>query len=228
MSLRTSSANSDPHKDELTCELLTYTLSEQLFAILNVNGMDGMSDPSRTNVFTPLQNITGFEAFTLDYKVKWPLNLIISRKALTRYQMLFRHLFYCKFIERQLCNTWLLHQSTKELNLQRSSLFSCCLTQRMLHFSKNLIYNMTYEVLEQKWLKLENSLKTVSKFDDLITLHNNFLDECLKESLLLDQNLLKLITKLNSTCMVFSKYMQSFVKKNIGFTSSILLMVITK
>eukprot|EP01016_Furgasonia_blochmanni_P005186 TRINITY_DN1200_c0_g2_i1.p1 TRINITY_DN1200_c0_g2~~TRINITY_DN1200_c0_g2_i1.p1 ORF type:complete len:267 (+),score=54.71 TRINITY_DN1200_c0_g2_i1:65-865(+) len=148
----------------------------------------------------------------------------ISRKALTRYQMLFRHLFYCKFIERQLSNTWLLHQSTKELNLQRSSLFSCALTQRMLHFSKNLIYNMTYEVLEQKWLKLENSLKTVSKFDDLITLHNSFLDECLKESLLLDQNLLKLITKLNSTCMVFSKYMQSFVRKNIGYASSILLM----
>ncbi|KAA8581260.1 hypothetical protein FQN60_002841 [Etheostoma spectabile] len=40
--------------------------------------------------------LSGLEAFSFDYIVKWPLSLIINRKALTRYQMLFRHIFYCK------------------------------------------------------------------------------------------------------------------------------------
>ena len=31
------------------------------------------------------------------------LLLTISVQALTKYQMLFRHLFYCKHVERQLC-----------------------------------------------------------------------------------------------------------------------------
>jgi gamma-tubulin complex component 2 len=33
MAIRTSSANSDPFKDDLTCELNSYTLIEQLFAM---------------------------------------------------------------------------------------------------------------------------------------------------------------------------------------------------
>jgi len=217
MSLRTSSANADPFKDDLTCDLYPYTLTEQLFAMLNVNGgpdlQSGASPINQGfNIFTPLSNIKGIEAFTLDYKVKWPLNLIISRKSLTKYQILFRHLFYCKYVERQLCNTWFNHQSTKELTLQKSMSASYCLTQRMIHFSKNLVYNMAFEVLEQKWLKLEQNMKNVTKFDDILKWHNTFLEECLKESLLLDQNLVKILSKINNSCIIFSKSIQNFTQ----------------
>lgn len=36
------------------------------------------------------------------------------RKALTRYQMLFRHLFYCKHVERRLCGVWLSNKAAKQ------------------------------------------------------------------------------------------------------------------
>lgn len=39
------------------------------------------------------------------------------RKALTRYQMLFRHLFYCKHVERQLCNVWVSNKTAKQRSL---------------------------------------------------------------------------------------------------------------
>lgn len=36
------------------------------------------------------------------------------RKALTRYQMLFRHMFYCKHVERQLCSVWISNKAAKQ------------------------------------------------------------------------------------------------------------------
>jgi hypothetical protein len=45
-------------------------------------------------------NLTGLEAFTFDYEVKWPVSLVISRSSLKRYELLFRHLFKCRLTER--------------------------------------------------------------------------------------------------------------------------------
>lgn len=41
LSIRTSSANSDPFKDDLTCELNSYSLNEQIFAMQNIRGALG-------------------------------------------------------------------------------------------------------------------------------------------------------------------------------------------
>ena len=56
-----------------------------------------------------IKNIKGFEAFSLEYKVKWPLNLILTNSVMIKYKLLFRHLFYCKYVERNLSQIWLLH-----------------------------------------------------------------------------------------------------------------------
>lgn len=178
---------------------------------------ESMLNNEKNNIYTPVGNIKGIEGFTLDYKIKWPLNLIISKKSMIKYQILFRHLFYCKYIERQLSLTWLLHQSTKELDVQRLFISAHGLTQRMLNYSKNLVYNFSYEVLERKWIKFENDLRSVQKYEDIAILHNSFLDDCLKESLIMDHELLKTLSKINNTCLIFSKIIQGFTQ-NIKFT----------
>lgn len=53
--------------------------------------------------------LTGLDAFVFNYDVKWPVSLILNRKAIACYQMLFRHLFYCKYIERRLCRLLTFH-----------------------------------------------------------------------------------------------------------------------
>jgi gamma-tubulin complex component 2 len=55
-----------------------------------------------------------YETFSLDYKVRWPLTLILSKKAINKYQLIFRHLLFCKYVEKCLENTWAKHQQTKE------------------------------------------------------------------------------------------------------------------
>ena len=47
-------------------------------------------------------DLTTLEAMAFGYDVQWPISLILNRRSLAMYQMLFRHLFYCKHVEKLL------------------------------------------------------------------------------------------------------------------------------
>ena len=125
LALRTSLADSDPYKDNLKSLLVPYDLITQLFYIMAIQpegvGPDAAIPPPVQKPDTTEVNLSGLEAFSLDYTVRWPLSLVISRKCLFKYQMLFRHLFYCKHVERQLCATWSSHKVAKRCSLQAHS-----------------------------------------------------------------------------------------------------------
>jgi gamma-tubulin complex component 2 len=226
LAIRTSTANMDPFKDDLTCELNNYSLVEQIFVMQNIRGAlgsnayapdatgSGQSRPNFSSVpisgMNSMQNYKCVDSFTLDYKVQWPLTLIISRRAITKYQLIFRHLFFCKYVERHLGNTWLLHQSTKELNLDGCFLNSYNLRHRMHHFCKNYVYYIVVEVLDPNFYKFKENLSKVKTVDEILELHNTFLDECLKECLLTDQNLLKILIKIFNCCFFLSRIIHRY------------------
>eukprot|EP00743_Colponemidia_sp_Colp-15_P006425 GILK01006915.1.p1 GENE.GILK01006915.1~~GILK01006915.1.p1 ORF type:complete len:955 (+),score=184.16 GILK01006915.1:253-2865(+) len=228
MALRTSTANVDPYKDDLTCELYPYTLIEQLFAIHSgqplptaapagtnsvLNSFLNIATPGTVSTsLPPSAHLKGLEAFTLSYTVTWPLSLVVSRRNLTKYQLLFRHLFFAKYVERQLSSTWLLHQSTKELRVHAAFAGSYCLRHRMLHLCKNLVYYMVVEVLEPNFHTMKSALNNATNIDEIISAHSNFLDMCLKECLLTDQELLKILTKITTTCLLFAQHVDRFTK----------------
>eukprot|EP01052_Picozoa_sp_SAG31_P031681 SAG31_NODE_3383_length_4335_cov_2.093012_3_plen_235_part_00 len=121
LSLRSSTADQDPHKDDLSCQILPYTLISQLLRVISVKH-DRPGEPAVPVASLSHQGkVTGLEAFTLDYSVQWPLSLVLSRYAITKYQLLFRHLFHCKHLERLLASTWQTHQSTKEYEVPSTS-----------------------------------------------------------------------------------------------------------
>lgn len=92
--------------------------------------------------------------------------------------MLFRYLFWCKFIERQLNGVWLDLQATKIANVKCFKKANL-LTQKMLNFIKGLIYYLSYEVIEKNWRNFEVNLTKVKNFEDIINYHNQFLAKCL-------------------------------------------------
>lgn len=112
--------------------------------LLRVLAIDTKQEKAIINAELTEVSLSGLEAFSFDYIVKWPLSLIINRysfdssvlssvcmcvhalsvcrslccrKALTRYQMLFRHMFYCKHVERLLCNVWISNKEAKQYSL---------------------------------------------------------------------------------------------------------------
>ncbi|KAG8543662.1 hypothetical protein GDO81_024065 [Engystomops pustulosus] len=211
LALRMSTANTDPFKDDLKIELMPHDLITQLLRVLAI---ETRQEKALINVDPTELELSGLEAFSFDYIVKWPLSLIISRKALTRYQMLFRHMFYCKHVERLLCNVWIGNKAAKQFSLHSAKWFAGAFTlrQRMLNFVQNIQYYMMFEVMEPTWHILEKSLKLASNIDDVLGYHTSFLDNCLKDCMLTNPELLKMFSKLMSVCVMFTNCMQRFTQ----------------
>ena len=191
--------------------------------------------PSRHLYGAMNRGLTGIEALTLDFQyVPFPVSLILSHRAVSSYQLLFRHLFFVKHVERRLVGTWLDHQSMKEFQSLRKSLCPTFgLRQRMLHFIQNLVYYMMFEVIEPNWQMMENSISSGKKksgssgfvfstaddgdnndqtVDDILSMHNEFLRRTLKDCLLTNGDLIRTLTKLMTTCLLFSDQMNLFVE----------------
>lgn len=151
-----STANTDPYKDDLKIDLMPHDLITQLLRVLAI---ETKQEKAMAHADPTELTLSGLEAFSFDYIVKWPLSLIINRKALTRYQMLFRHMFYCKHVERQLCSVWISNKTAKQHSLHSAQWFAGAFTlrQRMLNFVQNIQYYMMFEVMEPTWHILEKT-----------------------------------------------------------------------
>ncbi|XP_049615725.1 gamma-tubulin complex component 2 isoform X2 [Syngnathus scovelli] len=211
LALRMSTANTDPFKDDLKIDLMPHDVITQLLRVLAI---ETKQEKSVTNAEPADAALSGLEAFSFDYVVKWPLSLIISRKALTRYQMLFRHMFYCKHVERLLCNVWITNKHAKHHWSHSAKWFAAAfaLRQRMLNFVQNIQYYMMFEVMEPTWHLMENNLKTASNIDDVLWHHTSFLDNCMKDCMLTNPELLRIFSKLMSVCVMFAGRMQRFTR----------------
>lgn len=162
----------------------------------------------------PSQGLKGVEALTLDYRVGWPVSLVISRRAITKYQLLSRLLYFSKHVELKVLTSWQEHQSTRNLDV-RSAMGQCyCLRHRMLHFLQNFVYYMTLEVIGPRSHEMHTGLAEVKDMDQVLNLHERFLDTCLKQCLLASQDLLKILTKLMTTCLLFADQMKRFISSS--------------
>ncbi|XP_058070199.1 gamma-tubulin complex component 2-like isoform X2 [Magnolia sinica] len=198
--LWTTAAAANPCQEELTCcversSLLNRlgTLSDLEYGMKNLLSTPEVQKPvSDGNDQTEPVSVTGLETFSLSYKVQWSLSLVISRKALTKYQLIFRFLFHCKHVNRQLCGAWQVHQGARAFNkLGTATSRSSVLCHSMLKFINSLLHYLTFEVLEPNWHVMHNRLLTAKSIDEVIQHHDFFLKKCLKECLLLLPQLLE-------------------------------------
>ncbi|XP_060663571.1 LOW QUALITY PROTEIN: gamma-tubulin complex component 2 homolog [Drosophila nasuta] len=203
LTLRLSSARSDPYKDDLHCELLTYDLVTQMSKI-----MDQEEEYWKT---TDRLDLTGLECFAFTYEVKWPVSLVLNHIAITKYQMLFRQLFYCKHVERQLCKIWKENSMAKKFSAQAAELYRSAFTlrQRMMNAIQNLEYYMMIEIIEPNWHVFIEKMTKVENVDEVLNLHQDFLDLCLKNCMLTEtSHLNRAIFKLCKICLNFCEFIQ--------------------
>ncbi|KAL7611993.1 hypothetical protein Lser_V15G05583 [Lactuca serriola] len=141
--------------------------------------------------------------------VQWPLSLVISRKALTKYQLIFRFLFHCKHVHRQLCAAWQLHQGARARDIHGTAIStSSILCRNMLKFINSLLHYLTFEVLEPNWHVMHNKLENAKSIDEVIQYHDFFMEKCLKECSLLSPILLKKFEKLKLVCLRYASATQ--------------------
>lgn len=203
--LRLSAACHDPYNEDMRVELLPYDLQLQMFKILSIQ-TDEENDYKHHKERLPL---TGIEAFSFGMEVKWPVSLILNHKAIACYQMIFRHLFYCKHVERLLCRVWLCNKVAKKFEEGRLYASAFALRQRMLGCLQNLQYYMCIEVLEPSWSALIQSLNKVNNVDEVLERHSDFQESCLGDCMLTSPQLLRAVTSLCSVCVKFCAFIQS-------------------
>ncbi|KZT06643.1 uncharacterized protein LAESUDRAFT_146540 [Laetiporus sulphureus 93-53] len=230
-------------REDVCVTMATSGLYEWLIDVLREHGVIGEDTGKRTDAHSreeskkdrdkdEKKSLQAIDALTLDYTVKFPLSLVISRKTVLRYQLIFRFLLHLKHVEQTLTSMWLEQKMpiwrrappASEWGMQlenwRKRVF--LLRARMLAFVQHILGFTTFEVLEPNWRKLEGKLEArkVETVDQLLKEHVDFLDTCLKECMLTSSRLLGAYSRLMTTCSTFALYAASFTKSlNSAFAS---------
>ena len=171
------------------------SLNKFLISVVNVRGLEEGSEeslprrtPASEDKAEDAQKMSGFDALEFKYSVPFPLSLVISSKTVVRYQILFRYLLTMRHLETLLISCWEDHnkvlswsQKSKDRNLEMWKRRAWTLRARMLNFVQQFTYYCTAEVIEPNW-------------QNLMEVHVDFLDTCLKECMLMNSKLLKVVT----------------------------------
>lgn len=208
-----SSSSNDPYKDNLKVTMASQGLYDWLLKIVTHTSSleDGELDFALSEPATKDKELLGIDAVTFDYTVKFPLSLVISRKAITRYQLLFRFLVHLHHLEAGLSGMWLEHKTplwgpTGNADMDAWARRIFALRARMLAFVRHMLAYATGEVLESNWRALEAQLAKVQTVDQLMRDHVDFLDTCLKQCMLTNSKLLSVYSKLMRTISSFIAY----------------------
>jgi len=135
----------------------------------------------------------GRDALQLDINVKFPLSLVVSRKTILRYQLLFRFLLHLKHIEEALSAMWLEQQGPVWRRMDVPPEFAawrlCLFVLRawMLARVQQILGFFTQEVLQAELARLRGE---IVKSDHSLRDHVNFLDTCMKECMVTSSKLL--------------------------------------
>lgn len=217
------------------------------------------------------KSLDGLEAFTLSLELKFPVSLIFNKRTLLKYQLLFRHLFQCKYLEQDLGRNYLLQTSLQsELErirtIQLSERITAVKTDRknmtfdekqtydrlknaaeimierrgfgkalsesdyfvwvdkvvslmgiirfkILHFIRRFQYFISFEVIENEFNKFITDLESINFVDEVLKLHDKFLDKCLKGTMLTNPDLVKILTGVFDQTKEFIGIVDEFVKE---------------
>jgi gamma-tubulin complex component 3 len=151
----------------------------------------------------------GWDIFTLDYAIDAPLTAVVHPRAMEKYHLVFNLLFRLKKIEWMMNNTWrqsttLNHalqimiskfgtvelapssslRSENALSRMKILLRKFAMTRQcMLHFLTNLQSYLMFEVLESGWKDLVQKLQGAKTLDEVISSHDEYLNDILDKSL---------------------------------------------
>jgi len=207
LSLKSSVGANNPLTDHLTLAFSEHTVMEQILRILHVDH-DGEVMEKRTP--PPSGGLRGHDTVMIDYKVEWPVSIVLNRPNIFPYQLIFRYLFQCRQVEQQLCSTWTEQKIGKAfLRGQQGAILRgpFFLRQQMLTFMQTIQYYTAFDVLEPQWQAMELQLAKASTLDEVILVHSDFLQACLTDSMLTEAPLVLSLEGIMATCVNFVRLM---------------------
>lgn len=142
---------------------------------------------------------TGWDTFTLEYKLDSPVNTVLDNQAMVGYQTIFTHLWKIKRVELALNSSWLrLHETGTSLcrikrgaasgmlaELRRESQRTMLMLSEMIHFIRQMQGFAQLEVIEYSWNDLLTFFsRRQGDLDELIESHRAYLNALIGKVLL--------------------------------------------
>lgn len=212
LALRMSSAKHDPYKEDLHCDLYTVSITTEMSHIhlAGSSRHDAHNNTWSSTGSDAVIDLTGFECFAFRYDVEWPVSLVLNHFALSEYKMIFRLLFYCKHVERQLCKAWINNKNIIkfESKVADDYRFTFSLRQKMMYTIQSLEYYIMIEVIEPMWHDFLEKMSRVENVDDVLNAHQDFIDICLLNCMLKSPELLEVIFSMSKVCLAFCKLIE--------------------
>uniref|UniRef100_A0A0A9Y775 Gamma-tubulin complex component n=1 Tax=Lygus hesperus TaxID=30085 RepID=A0A0A9Y775_LYGHE len=206
MAIRSGSSKGETDTEQFTSCLKPMDLGSQVRKILVECIPSKTKEDQDSSVLSESADfLTGYESFMLSMTCEWPVSLVFNTKVQSVYQMLFRHLFYCKYIERLLSCAWTRGQELKGKTYKAMGVYSdgIALCNRMTFFLQNMEYYMMEEAIEPAWAEFIEVVKNCESVDDLMKYHWNFQEKCTQDCLLTNLELLSDFRRILSLCKEF-------------------------
>ncbi|CAK7214659.1 Microtubule-nucleating Tub4p (gamma-tubulin) complex component [Sporothrix curviconia] len=135
---------------------------------------------------------TGWDCFTLEYKIGAPVDCVVTEWANKQYLKVFNFLWYVKRVEFALSSTWhkCMTGARGVLQTDDPAVRQAWKTTRgtlaeMVHFVGQLQYYILFEVIEASWAVLQKEIRREDcTLDDLISAHHAYLTSITNKGLL--------------------------------------------
>jgi len=118
---------------------------------------------------------------------------------------------FLNFFSISICRIWKENSIAKKFSPQAAELYRSAFTlrQRMMNAIQNLEYYMMIEIIEPNWHIFIEKMKKVENVDNVLRLHQDFLDSCLKNCMLTESSEMnRSIFKLCNVCLKFCDFIQ--------------------
>lgn len=132
---------------------------------------------------------TGWDIFSLDYRVDSPLNTIFHNDIMRKYLRIFNFLWRVKRVEFCLNAVWINQVKASKylagIPGVKKEFHRChLLRNEMIHFIDNLFNYLMVEVIESTWDQFKEKFSQLKDMDELIEMHDSCIDRILEKALL--------------------------------------------
>ncbi|XP_049817120.1 gamma-tubulin complex component 4 isoform X2 [Aethina tumida] len=115
------------------------------------------------------------------FEVDWPLHIVFHPKIMELYNKLFCYLLRLKKSELDLAKLWHVHLCNKKSLDSRLWKFR----HNLMYLINTIQYYLQVQVIEAEFSLLFKTLKNANQFEDVVTLHNQFVCRLLVKTLVL-------------------------------------------
>ncbi|WIA09445.1 hypothetical protein OEZ85_008849 [Tetradesmus obliquus] len=214
--MRSSSVAASPHIDVVGEGVLGGIMEHRsllqlvMAATCSMDGLDGGAAGGAAGILPKAASDStqsSLELLLLTVNLSWPISLVVSKRQLLHYQVIFKQLLSLKWAERDLGLAWQSMRATKRLTGEDQARWRSwhMLCSQLTYVVGEVLRFSSIDVLEPLWGELEARLLQAGNMDEVICLHNAFLSAALQHCLLTESHMVRNISVLLQAAHALTK-----------------------